>query len=87
MAAKKSWRWTKKSTKKVDKVDEIVVEHDTDTMLESDYLIDIGPLAGEHGGEVIAYGTPEEVMKNKNSLTGKYLTGKEKIEIPTTRRS
>lgn len=64
----------------------IVVEHDTDTMLASDYLIDIGPLAGEHGGEVIAYGTPEQVMKNKNSLTAKYLTGEYKIEIPKTRR-
>ena len=64
----------------------IVVEHDTDTMLASDYLIDIGPLAGDHGGEVIAYGTPEEVMKNKNSLTGKYLTGELKIEIPEKRR-
>ena len=52
----------------------IVVEHDTDTMLAADYLVDIGPRAGEHGGEVIAYGTPEDVMNNKNSLTGKYLT-------------
>ena len=64
----------------------IVVEHDTDTMLASDYLIDIGPMAGEHGGEVMAYGTPEEVMKNKNSLTGKYLTGEYKIDIPEKRR-
>ena len=64
----------------------IVVEHDTDTMLASDYLIDIGPLAGEHGGEVIAFGTPKEVMNNPNSLTGQYLTGKLKIEIPTKRR-
>ena len=64
----------------------IVVEHDTDTMLASDYLIDIGPLAGEHGGEVMAYGTPDEVMKNKDSLTGKYLTGEYKIEIPDKRR-
>ena len=64
----------------------IVVEHDTDTMLSSDYLIDIGPGAGEHGGEVIAAGTPEEVMKNKDSLTGKYLTGFYKVDIPAVRR-
>ena len=64
----------------------IVVEHDTDTMLSADYLIDIGPGAGEHGGEVIAAGTPEEVMKNKDSLTGKYLTGLYKVDIPAVRR-
>ena len=64
----------------------IVVEHDTDTMLAADYLIDIGPNAGENGGEVMAFGTPEEVMNNKNSLTGKYLTGELKIEIPEKRR-
>ena len=64
----------------------IVVEHDADTMLASDYLIDIGPYAGENGGYVVAEGTPNEVMNNPNSLTGKYLTGKEKIEIPTKRR-
>ncbi len=64
----------------------IVVEHDTDTMLASDYLIDIGPFAGDNGGQVMAAGTPEEVMQNENSLTGKYLTGKEKIEVPTKRR-
>ncbi len=64
----------------------IVVEHDTDTMLAADYLIDIGPFAGDHGGQVMAAGTPEEVMRNENSLTGKYLTGKEKIEVPTKRR-
>ena len=64
----------------------IVVEHDTETMLSADYLVDIGPLAGEHGGEVVACGTPEEVMKNKNSLTGKYLTGEYKIDIPKKRR-
>ena len=52
----------------------IVVEHDFDTMLKADYLVDIGPGAGIHGGEVVAAGTPEEVMKNKNSLTGKYLS-------------
>ncbi len=64
----------------------IVVEHDTDTMLQADYLVDIGPAAGEHGGEVIACGTPSEVMANPNSLTGKYLTGKLKIEVPKKRR-
>lgn len=64
----------------------IVVEHDTDTMLASDYLVDVGPLAGDHGGEIIAAGTPEEVMKNDNSITGRYLSGKERIEVPKTRR-
>ncbi|MCM1444348.1 MAG: excinuclease ABC subunit UvrA [Candidatus Amulumruptor caecigallinarius] len=64
----------------------IVVEHDTDTMLASDYLVDIGPGAGLHGGKVVAQGTPEEVMKNDNSLTGRYLSGKEKIDLPKTRR-
>jgi len=64
----------------------VVVEHDTDTMLKADYLVDIGPGAGLHGGEVVAKGTPEEVMKNKNSLTGKYLTGELKIDIPESRR-
>lgn len=64
----------------------IVVEHDTDTMLAADYLIDIGPLAGEHGGRVMASGKPAEVMKNPDSLTGKYLTGEYKIEVPDKRR-
>ena len=64
----------------------IVVEHDTDTMLASDYLVDIGPYAGSHGGSIIAKGTPKEVMNNENSLTGKYLTGKLKIEVPKRRR-
>lgn len=64
----------------------IVVEHDTDTMLAADYLVDIGPSAGLHGGEVMAAGTPSEVMKNENSLTGKYLSGKLKIEVPKKRR-
>ena len=64
----------------------IVVEHDTDTMKACDYLVDIGPGAGLHGGEIIASGTPDEVMKNPNSLTGQYLTGKLKIEVPTNRR-
>ena len=64
----------------------VVVEHDTDTMLSSDYLVDIGPLAGLHGGEVVAKGTPQEVMENPNSLTGRYLKGIEKIEVPKKRR-
>ncbi len=64
----------------------IVVEHDIDTMLASDYLVDIGPGAGLNGGQVVACGTPEEVMRNENSLTGRYLTGKEKIEVPKKRR-
>ncbi|MBR3198649.1 MAG: excinuclease ABC subunit UvrA [Bacilli bacterium] len=64
----------------------IVVEHDMDTMLAADYLVDIGPKAGVHGGKVVAQGTPKEVMKSKNSLTAKYLTGEYKIEIPKERR-
>ena len=64
----------------------IVVEHDTDTMLASDYLVDIGPEAGINGGYVVSKGTPEEVMKDKNSLTGRYLSGIEKIETPKKRR-
>ena len=64
----------------------IVVEHDTDTMLASDFLVDIGPLAGDKGGEIIAAGTPEEVKKCKNSITGQYLSGKKCIETPKLRR-
>ncbi|WP_249871300.1 excinuclease ABC subunit UvrA [Oceanobacillus saliphilus] len=64
----------------------LVVEHDEDTMLASDWLIDIGPGAGEHGGEIIANDTPEKVMENKNSLTGRYLSGKEYVSVPTKRR-
>ena len=64
----------------------LVVEHDEDTMRAADYLIDIGPGAGIHGGEVVAAGTPEEVMANPNSLTGRYLSGKEKIPVPAERR-
>lgn len=64
----------------------IVVEHDSDTMLASDYLVDIGPLAGENGGYIVAAGTPEEVMQNEKSLTGRYLSAKETIEVPKTRR-
>ena len=64
----------------------IVVEHDTDTMLAADYLVDVGPGAGREGGNIVAAGTPEEVMKNDKSLTGRYLSGKERIEIPDKRR-
>lgn len=64
----------------------IVVEHDEDTMRASDYIIDIGPGAGIHGGEVVAAGTPEEVMANEQSLTGQYLSGKKKITVPKERR-
>ena len=64
----------------------IVVEHDTDTMLAADVLVDIGPGAGDNGGKVMAIGTPEEVMKNENSITGKYLSGKLKIDVPKVRR-
>ena len=64
----------------------IVVEHDTDTMLAADYLVDIGPGAGEFGGRVMAAGTPKEVMANPDSLTGRYLSGKERIEVPKKRR-
>lgn len=64
----------------------IVVEHDEDTMREADYLIDIGPVAGSEGGYVVAAGTPEEVMKNENSITGRYLSGKECIPVPKKRR-
>lgn len=64
----------------------IVVEHDEDTMRASDYIIDIGPGAGVHGGNVVAAGTPEEVMANPNSITGQYLSGQRKIEIPEKRR-
>ncbi len=64
----------------------IVVEHDTDTMLESDFLVDIGPGAGTEGGNVIAAGTPQEVIKNSKSITGQYLSGKRRIEVPKKRR-
>jgi len=60
----------------------IVVEHDEDTMKEADYIVDFGPGAGEHGGEIVAVGTVKEIMENENSITGQYLTGKKKIEIP-----
>ena len=64
----------------------IVVEHDEETMRAADYIVDIGPGPGVHGGEVVAAGTPEEVAKNDKSITGRYLSGKEKIEVPTSRR-
>lgn len=64
----------------------IVVEHDEDTMMAADYIIDIGPGAGIHGGQVIAQGTPKELMKDENSLTGQYLSGKRFIPIPAARR-
>ncbi|AEV69655.1 excinuclease ABC subunit UvrA [Acetivibrio clariflavus] len=64
----------------------IVVEHDEDTMYASDYIIDLGPGAGVHGGEVIAKGTVEEIKNNPNSITGQYLSGRKKIEIPKKRR-
>ncbi len=64
----------------------IVVEHDEDTMRASDYIIDIGPGAGVHGGEVVACGTPQEVMANTDSITGNYLSGRMRIEVPKTRR-
>lgn len=64
----------------------IVVEHDEDTMRASDYIIDVGPGAGVHGGEIVACGTPEEVMANENSITGDYLSGRKKIEVPEKRR-
>ena len=60
----------------------IVVEHDEDTMMQADKILDIGPGAGEFGGNVVAFGSPKEIMKNKNSITGKFLSGKEEIEIP-----
>ena len=64
----------------------IVVEHDEDTMMAADYLIDIGPGAGVHGGQIIAQGTPKQVMKNKDSITGQYLSGKKFIPLPKERR-
>jgi len=64
----------------------LVVEHDEDTMLSSDYLIDMGPGAGLHGGEIVAAGKTEQVLKNKKSLTAKYLSGQESIEIPNERK-
>ena len=64
----------------------IVVEHDEDTMREADYIVDVGPLAGEHGGEIVATGTVEDIIKEKRSITGQYLSGKKKIAVPKERR-
>ena len=64
----------------------IVVEHDIDTMKQCDFLVDVGPLAGEKGGKIVSMGTPEEVAADENSLTGRYLSGKECIEVPKKRR-
>ncbi|MFR7504108.1 MAG: excinuclease ABC subunit UvrA [Mediterraneibacter faecis] len=64
----------------------IVVEHDEDTMLAADYIVDIGPGAGEHGGQVVAVGNSQEIMKNPNSVTGAYLSGKIRIPVPTERK-
>ena len=64
----------------------IVVEHDDEIMRRSDYIVDVGPYAGIHGGEIVAVGTPEEVMENPNSITGKFLKGIEKIDVPKKRR-
>ncbi|MBR5187318.1 MAG: excinuclease ABC subunit UvrA [Clostridia bacterium] len=64
----------------------IVVEHDEETMMASDFIVDIGPGAGIHGGNVVAAGTPEEIMANEKSLTGAYLSGRKKISVPTERR-
>ena len=64
----------------------LVVEHDEDTMNQADYILDLGPGAGVNGGEIVAKGTPKQIIKNKNSLTGKFLSGKIKIEIPEKRR-
>jgi excinuclease ABC subunit A len=59
----------------------IVVEHDMDTMLSADYIIDMGPGAGVHGGEIVAAGTPKEIINNNSSLTGQYLAGKKQIDV------
>ena len=64
----------------------IVVEHDEDTMMEADYIVDIGPGAGEHGGEVVAVGTAKEIMRNKKSITGAYLSGRIQIPVPEVRK-
>lgn len=65
----------------------IVVEPDEDTMMEADYVVDIGPGAGEHGGEVVAQGTPAQLIKNKNSITADYLSGRKRIPVPEKRRT
>lgn len=65
----------------------IVVEHDDDTMRAADYLVDVGPGAGNHGGEIVSSGTPDKVMKDKKSLTGQYLSGQKRIDVPEHRRA
>ena len=65
----------------------IVVEHDEDAIKQADYVVDIGPGAGMHGGEVIASGTPEEVANNPKSLTGDYISGRQSIEVPSVRKT
>lgn len=64
----------------------LVVEHDEETMMASDYIVDVGPGAGVHGGRIVAAGTPQEIMNNPDSITGAYLSGRKKIEVPTQRR-
>lgn len=64
----------------------IVVEHDAETMMEADYIVDVGPGAGKEGGEIMFFGTPQEILKSEKSLTGQYLSGRKKIEIPSSRR-
>ena len=64
----------------------IVVEHDEDTMRESDFIVDVGPFAGEKGGNIVFAGTYEDILKDKNSLTGAFLSGREKIEVPQVRK-
>ena len=64
----------------------IVVEHDEETILDADFVIDMGPMAGEHGGEIVAIGSPEDIINNENSLTGKYLSGQLSVELPKKRR-
>ena len=65
----------------------VLVEHDEDTMREADYIVDVGPGAGIHGGEIVAVGTPEEVAANEKSITGDYLSGRKTIEVPKQRRA
>lgn len=64
----------------------IVVEHDEDAILTADHVVDIGPAAGIHGGEIVAEGTPSDIMANPKSLTGKYLAGELSVEVPSERR-
>ena len=65
----------------------IVVEHDEDTIRSADFVVDVGPYAGVHGGKIVATGTPQQIAQNKNSVTGRFLSGEEKIEVPTTFRT